>query len=103
MLFRSDVWVEANFKETQLERIRPGQTAAVAVDASPRHRYMARVTRMSPGTGASFAALPPENATGNWIKVVQRVPVRLQMLDWDSAIAVPDGLSVVVTVNTTDR
>ncbi|MDR2724666.1 MAG: efflux RND transporter periplasmic adaptor subunit [Candidatus Adiutrix sp.] len=72
------VWVEANFKETQLARVRPGQRARVKVDLyGGRIIHQARVAGLGAGTGSVFSLLPPENATGNWIKVVQRVPVRL--------------------------
>jgi membrane fusion protein (multidrug efflux system) len=75
----SDVWVEANFKEDDLTYMRPGQSAEMRIDAYPGRGFKARVASLSPGTGAQFSLLPPENATGNWVKVVQRVPVRLQL------------------------
>jgi membrane fusion protein (multidrug efflux system) len=68
-------WIEANFKETQLAGMRVGQVARVAADAYPGVEWRARVSAIAPATGAEFALLPPQNATGNWIKVVQRVPV----------------------------
>jgi membrane fusion protein, multidrug efflux system len=71
------VWVVANFKETQVARIRPGQTAAVAIDTFPDRVYQGTVDSISAGTGSRFSLLPPENATGNWVKVVQRVPVKI--------------------------
>jgi membrane fusion protein (multidrug efflux system) len=71
-----DVWVTANFKETQLEHMRPGQPVKIKVDAYGRYWY-GRVTNMGGGTGSIFSLLPPENATGNYVKVVQRVPVRI--------------------------
>jgi membrane fusion protein (multidrug efflux system) len=71
------VWVVANFKETQLGRIRPGLRATVRVDTFPDRVYTGRVDSISAGTGARFSLLPPENATGNWVKVVQRVPVKI--------------------------
>ncbi len=93
-----DVWIEANFKEVQLAHMRAGQSAEVRIDAYPDKTFQATVASVSPGTGAQFSLLPPENATGNWVKVVQRLPVRLQ-LGGD----VPDlrsGLSASVTVDT---
>ena len=72
-----DVWVVANFKETQLTKIRPGQKAAVRVDTFPGVVFEGRVDSISAGTGSRFSLLPPENATGNWVKVVQRVPVKI--------------------------
>ncbi len=74
-----DVWIEANFKEVQLARMRPGQTATVKIDRYPERKFSALVTSVSPSTGSQFSLLPPENATGNWVRVVQRVPVRLQL------------------------
>jgi membrane fusion protein (multidrug efflux system) len=93
-----DVWVEADFKEDQLARIRPGDPATVAFDAFPARTYHAVVTSITPGTGAQFSVLPPENATGNWVKVVQRLSVHLQ-LD-DPPPEVRSGLSASVTVDT---
>ena len=72
-----DVWVLANFKETQLKRVRSGMRAEVIVEGDPDHPYVGRVDSISAGTGARFSLLPPENATGNWVKVVQRVPVKI--------------------------
>ena len=71
-----DVWVTANFKETQLAHMRPGQRVEVKVDAYG-HSWKGRVTNLGGGTGSVFSLLPPENATGNYVKVVQRVPVRI--------------------------
>jgi len=95
-----NVWVEANFKEVQLTHMRTGQKATVAVDALPGRKLTATVTSLSPGTGSEFSALPAENATGNWVKVVQRVPVRLQLDDERIASQLQSGLSAVVTVDT---
>jgi len=95
------VWVTANFKETQLERMRPGQPATVKIDSFPHHIFTGKVDSVSPGSGATFALLPPENATGNFTKIVQRVPVKI-VLDKDSVkgyenLVVP-GMSVVASV-----
>jgi membrane fusion protein (multidrug efflux system) len=76
-LVSRDVWVVANFKETQLDRIRVGQPVDVHVDAFPDEIYHGHVESIQPGTGARFSLLPPENATGNYVKVVQRVPVKI--------------------------
>jgi membrane fusion protein (multidrug efflux system) len=73
-------WVDANFKETQLRRIRPGQRALVSIDSIGGKKFDAVVESIAPGTGATFALIPPENATGNFTKIVQRVPVRLRFL-----------------------
>jgi membrane fusion protein (multidrug efflux system) len=79
-----DVWVVANFKETQLGRVRPGQTAEITVDSYPGQTFRGTVHSISAGTGARFSLLPPENATGNWVKVVQRIPVKI-LLDHGAA------------------
>ena len=73
----SDVWIEANFKEDQLTHMRVGQAATVKIDSYPGKSLRGRVASLSPGTGSQFSVLPPENATGNWVKVVQRLPVRI--------------------------
>lgn len=98
-----DVWVEANFKEVQLARMRPGQTATVKIDRFPERQFSAVVTSVSPSTGSQFSLLPPENATGNWVKVVQRVPVRLQLTDLGATFLLQAGLSADVTVDTRAR
>jgi membrane fusion protein, multidrug efflux system len=98
-----DVWIEANFKEVQLARMRPGQTATIEIDRYPGRRFSAEVTSVSPSTGSQFSLLPPENATGNWVKVVQRVPVRLQLTHVDAGFLLQAGLSANVTVDTHSR
>lgn len=98
-----DVWIEANFKEVQLARMRAGQSASVRIDRFPDRKFTARVASLSPSTGSQFSLLPAENATGNWVKVVQRVPVRLQLLDLDPALLLQSGLSASVTVDTDSR
>jgi membrane fusion protein (multidrug efflux system) len=74
-----DVWVLANFKETQLGRVRPGMAATVEIDTFPGQIFHGTVDSLSAGTGSRFSLLPPENATGNWVKVVQRVPVKIRL------------------------
>ncbi|PNB46751.1 hemolysin D [Pseudomonas sp. GW456-12-10-14-LB2] len=98
-----EIWVEANFRETQLTHMRPGQTATVTLDTYPDRPFKAHVISMSPGAGADFALLPPENATGNWVKVVQRVPVRLELDDTDPALPLFSGTSATVKVDTGHR
>lgn len=93
-------WVEANFKENQLTHLKPGESATITLDAYPGQKIKARVASFSPGTGSSFSLLPPENATGNWVKVTQRLPVRLDILNAPSDIVLASGLSAHVTVDT---
>src|SRR5215813_10520273 len=94
------VWVEANFKETELTHMRPGQEATVEIDTYPDLVFRAKVESLSPGTGLTFALLPAENATGNWVKVVQRLPVRLQLAQLDPDRPLQAGLSATVEVDT---
>jgi len=94
------IWVEANFRETGLTHMRPGQEAVIDVDAYPDRAFKAHVVSMSPGTGSDFAVLPPENATGNWVKVVQRLPVRLELDALDPSRPLFSGISVTVQVDT---
>lgn len=96
----NDVWVEANFKEDQLTHMRPGQEAEVRIDTYPGRVFRGRVSSLSPGTGSQFSVLPPENATGNWVKVVQRVPVRIELVDVPSDVQLHAGLSAQVDVDT---
>jgi membrane fusion protein (multidrug efflux system) len=95
-----NVWVQANFKETELTHMRPGQQATIEVDAYPGSTFHGSVESLSSGTGSSFSLLPPENATGNWVKVVQRLPVRIHIDDPDPKQPLHSGLSAVVKVDT---
>jgi membrane fusion protein, multidrug efflux system len=99
-----EVYVEANFKETELQDVRLGQPAAIHADLYPKHTYYGKVVGIRAGTGAAFSLLPPENATGNWIKVVQRVPVKIK-LDSPPPVEFPlrVGLSLDVTISTEDQ
>ncbi len=94
------LYVTANFKETQLGRMRPGQAVAVTVDAFPDHPFRGVIDGFSPGTGAQFALLPPENATGNFTKIVQRVPVRVRLEPDEALRLLRAGLSVEASVDT---
>jgi len=94
------LWVTANFKETELTHMRPGQTATVAIDTYPDVPFTAKVQSLSPGTGLTFSLLPAENATGNWVKVVQRLPVRLSFDDLDPNHPLAAGFSATVEVDT---
>jgi membrane fusion protein (multidrug efflux system) len=100
LLSTKRIWVEANYRETEVTHMRPGQSATIKVDTYPDHAFKAHVISMSPGAGADFALLPPENATGNWVKVVQRVPVRLELDEIDSDLQLFSGISATVTVDT---
>jgi membrane fusion protein (multidrug efflux system) len=97
------VWVEANFKETELTHMRPGQQATIEIDTYPDVVFQAKVQSLSPGTGLTFSLLPAENATGNWVKVVQRLPVRLSLDRFDPAAPLHAGLSATVEVDTRYR
>jgi membrane fusion protein (multidrug efflux system) len=94
-----EVWVVANFKETQLQRMRAGMRARVVVDGFPDRAFVGRIDSIAAGTGSRFSLLPPENATGNWVKVVQRVPVKI-VLEGDASNPhiLRAGMSAVVTV-----
>jgi membrane fusion protein (multidrug efflux system) len=94
-----EVWVDANFKETDLPGIRPGQPARVTVDLLPGKTFEGEVESLSPASGSAFSLLPPENATGNWVKVTQRFAVRVRILDPVPGLRV--GASAEVRVNTT--
>src|SRR5262249_44665801 len=95
-----DVWVLANFKETQLKHIKPNMAALVEIDTFPGKTFHGVVDSISAGTGARFSLLPPENATGNWVKVVQRVPVkvRLDSKEFGNPHTLRAGMSAVVTI-----
>ena len=97
----SGYWIEANFKETQLAKVRIGQRATVEIDALPGREFAAQVTGIGAGTGSEFSLLPAQNATGNWVKVTQRVPVRLMLLEKPD-IALVTGWSAKVTVRVAD-
>ncbi|TPK93110.1 HlyD family secretion protein [Mesorhizobium sp. B2-4-12] len=95
-----DTWIDANFKETQLTNMKPGQKAEIVVDTYPGRTFEATVKAIGAGTGAEFSLLPAQNATGNWVKVTQRIPVRLELTDPDAKMALRTGMSVSVTVDT---
>jgi len=100
LISASRVWVEANFKETDLTHMHPGQAATVSIDTYPGRDFPARVESLSPGTGSAFSLLPPENATGNWVKVVQRSPVRLRLDHVPEDVQLQAGMSVDAEVDT---
>jgi membrane fusion protein, multidrug efflux system len=93
-------WVAGNFKETQISRIQPGQSTTISLDMYPQHSFKGKIESISSGSGASFALLPPEQATGNWVKVTQRFPVRVMFVNPDPKYPLRIGASCQVTINT---
>ena len=93
------LWVVANYKETQVARMRPGQAVALTVDAVPGRTFRGRIDSLAGATGARFALLPPDNASGNFVKVTQRVPVKIAVLDDPPAASLRPGLSVTAVVD----
>ena len=93
-----EVWVVANFKETQLARVHPGQPVDVRVDSCPNFLWKGKVESIQAGTGSRFSLLPPENATGNFVKVVQRVPVKIRIDQPEGAPLLAPGMSVSPSV-----
>ena len=91
-------WVDANFKETELGGVRPGLPATIVVDMYPNHPFHGHVESLAGGTGAAFSLLPPQNATGNWVKVAQRVPVKVTIDDPDPAYPLRVGATATVDV-----
>ena len=96
-------WVDANPKETDITYLRPDQKVAISVDSFPDHVFHGTVASVSPGTGAQFAILPPQNANGNWVKVVQRVPVRIVFDPGQDVALLRAGMSVNVDIDTGRR
>ena len=95
-----DIWIEANLKETQLAHVSPGQSVRIVIDAYPDHEWSAKVASISPSTGAELSVLPPQNASGNWVKVVQRVPVRLEFDHVHPGLALRAGMTASVSIDT---
>ena len=93
-----DVWVVANFKETQLEGLRPGQRARITVDGYPHQAFEGVVDSFAPGSGAAFSLLPADNATGNFVRVVQRVPVKIRFVGQHTSARLVPGLSARVVI-----
>ncbi len=93
-------WIEANLKETQLTHVAVGQRARIVLDAFPDHAWDATVDSISPSTGAELSILPPQNASGNWVKVVQRIPVRLEIGAVHPSITLRAGMTVSVSIDT---
>jgi membrane fusion protein (multidrug efflux system) len=95
MFVPDDIWIVANYKETQLADMRPGQRVDFTIDAYPGRTITGRVDSVQPGSGTAFSLLPAENATGNFVKVVQRVPVKIVVDHWPDDVAIGPGMSVV--------
>ena len=103
-LVRDDeIWVEANFKETQIEHLQPGQPVTVRFDSRPDMALRGHIDTIAPASGAEFALLPPQNASGNWVKVVQRIPVRIAIDDAHPKDSILVGMSAVVEVHLADK
>ncbi len=94
----AEYWVDANFKETELRRIKPGQEARVVMDMYPKHQFKGVVQSLAGGAGQAFSLLPAQNATGNWVKVTQRVPVRVRVLDPSPGYPLRIGTTATVRV-----
>jgi membrane fusion protein (multidrug efflux system) len=103
MFVPDEVWVTANFKETQLTDMRPGQPVDVTIDAYPEHVLNGKVASVQPGSGTAFSLLPAENATGNYVKVTQRVPVKIVVDHWPADVSIGPGMSVVPSVTVRPR
>jgi membrane fusion protein, multidrug efflux system len=97
MFVPDDIWVVANYKETQLDRMRPGQPVDLEIDAYPERAFHGHLDSVQPGSGPAFSLLPPENATGNYVKIVQRVPVKLILDNPPTDVSLGPGMSVVPT------
>ncbi|SFB48186.1 membrane fusion protein, multidrug efflux system [Rhizobium sp. NFR07] len=103
MFVPDDIWVTANFKETQLADMRPGQPVDLVIDAYPDHELHGKVASVQPGSGTAFSLLPAQNATGNYVKVTQRVPVKIEVDQWPKDVSIGPGMSVVPTVTVRPR
>jgi membrane fusion protein (multidrug efflux system) len=100
LISRDHVWVEANFKETQLTNVQPGQKVSIEIDTYPGHEWEGEVASIAQGTGAEFSILPAQNSTGNWVKVVQRIPVRIAIERREDDPAIRAGMSCEVEIDT---
>ena len=98
MFVPDEIWVVANYKETQLDRMRPGQPVDIEIDAYPERDFHGHLDSVQSGSGPAFSLLPPENATGNYVKIVQRVPVKIILDNPPADVALGPGMSVVPTV-----
>jgi len=98
MFVPDDIWIWANFKETQLDQMRPGEPVTIDIDAYPERTIRGQVASVQPGSGTAFSLLPVQNATGNWVKIVQRVPVKVVMDNPPTDVALGPGMSTEVSV-----
>ncbi|PKN32420.1 MAG: HlyD family secretion protein, partial [Deltaproteobacteria bacterium HGW-Deltaproteobacteria-20] len=98
-LHQDQLWITANFKETQLAKVHPGQRVSITVDTFPGREFSGRVESVMAGTGAVFSLFPPENAMGNYVKVVQRIPVKIVLDSTNATESLRLGMSVVPTIH----
>ncbi len=103
LIENQDFWAQANFKETDMSRIKDGQTATIKIDMYPNKIFTGKVVSISRGSGTTFSLLPPENASGNWVKVTQRFPIRIHINDPNSIYPLRMGSSCSVEINTTQK
>ena len=99
LISNDEFWLDANFKETEVANIKPGQLATIHLDSYPDHTFQGVVQSISGGTGSAFSLLPPQNATGNWVKITQRIPVRIKIINPDLTHPLRIGSSASVTVH----
>jgi membrane fusion protein, multidrug efflux system len=100
MVGSNDVWIEANYKETELTGVKPGQPVTIKVDTYPGHKWIGTVQSISPATGSEFSVLPAQNSTGNWVKVVQRIAVKIDVDRKSDELPLRAGMSTQVTIDT---
>ena len=100
LISNEQYWVDANFKETELHKIKPGQTAKIVVDMYPSYIFKGEVDSISGGSGAAFSLLPPQNAAGNWIKITQRIPVKIRILNPNPQYPLRIGTTATVSIDT---
>jgi membrane fusion protein (multidrug efflux system) len=98
MFVPDEIWITANYKETQLDRMRPGQPVDIEIDSYPERAFHGHVDSVQPGSGPAFSLLPPQNATGNYVKIVQRVPVKIILENPPADVSLGPGMSAVPTV-----
>ncbi|MCB1863814.1 MAG: HlyD family secretion protein [Chromatiales bacterium] len=103
LVVSGDLWVEANFPETDLTYVHPGQPVTIKVDTYPDTTWKGVVDSLSPATGSEFSVIPAQNATGNWVKIAQRVPVRIRIEAVPNAPQLRAGLSTIVDIDTGHR